>query len=1064
MSVRSLKWFFVSFLTFLGTRGSAQLATNPITVETVVHYGDYGDGVDLTGFVTYSVYVNFQNANNYLTAIFGEEAIPDCVQDATNVLFMDFDCEVFQHEAEGPYGYSQSCLYNFGIFPSSQFDSWISIGADCASTPTCDLVNSLGQCTTWLNDFEGATNGDQFDGGDFFWDEYAIFNLPCNAAVPGNNSVAYAGADNRVQIAQFTTCGNMNGCINLSYRTQAMIDAGTAEGEQVTNICFEAFHPCLTNLMDTAPTVGMAGCFGDAAQVSLDASGNGPVDFQLHPANDLSTVIDNFDNQTGLTINPIAVGEYIITMIDNAGCRDTTAVFEVTAPMELVLDATLLEDILCFGETTGVIDIISSGGTGDLLLTMNNQEFANVVTLPGLGCGDYDIEVVDENGCLVDTTIQISCPPQLVFNPIVDVIDCFGYDDGSITGNVTGGTGTIAFEWNLNSDPFQSFNAIAPLNATITSLDSGIYDYSLEDANGCSLAGTFEITEPGEFIAIPTLTDATCYTFCDGVVEFEIIGGTPPTSLAVTGDSGVGNPNALCAGDYTYVITDDNDCQVNGSFSIAEQPEITFESALTPVTCFGQCDGVIQLTNVQGGYDGFTYALTPNSALCADPCSGNAVAYGSVCAGTYSILITDQNGCLQTATGLFIDTPAPLQMILDVTDVTCFGFDNGSIEFSANGGTDPILLTPGDQTLPTTVEDLAPGTYTFTITDANGCSDTEDAIVTEPAWLDTTLLDINDPSCGGDCDGAVFYEVQGGTAPYVYLLSPSGQTGLVNGTVTALCALDYELVVTDLLNCLDTLPFTVTEPEPLNIDIVLDAPTCTGMFDGSAVLNLEGGTGPLTLFYEPNDIDTDAIDDTTYQFLNLGEGEIALLLIDSVECAYLDTLEVMPDIITDMILTGFSSPESCWNTNDGTATMAVQNGNLPISYLWNDDLSQTTAVASGLEGSQTYVVIVTDAIGCTLSDEVFVEPTEGCFFISTGITPNGDGDNDLWLLGGMEYYPSAIIQVFNRWGQTVFESKGYNAPWDGTFQGQTLPVADYYFVIDYEEDKEPITGTVTIKY
>ncbi|MEN9640428.1 MAG: hypothetical protein RLZZ262_2297, partial [Bacteroidota bacterium] len=80
------------------------------------------------------------------------------------------------------------------------------------------------------------------------------------------------------------------------------------------------------------------------------------------------------------------------------------------------------------------------------------------------------------------------------------------------------------------------------------------------------------------------------------------------------------------------------------------------------------------------------------------------------------------------------------------------------------------------------------------------------------------------------------------------------------------------------------------------------------------------------------------------------------------------------------------------------------------------------------------------------------------------LTPNGDGDNDLWLLGGIEYYPSAKIQVFNRWGQSVFESRGYNNPWDGSYQGQQLPVADYYFVIDYAEDKEPITGTVTIKY
>jgi gliding motility-associated-like protein len=1062
MSLRSLKLILSCLIGFAAPRLQAQLAATPITVETLVHYGDYGDGVDLTGYVTYYVYVNFQNQDNYLTSLYGEEAIPDCVQDAVNTLFMEFDCNVFQHEAEGAFGYAQSCFYDLGFFQSSQFDSYLTIGASCAADPSCDLPGSLGSCVDWITNFEGTVNGDQFDGGNFFWDEYALFNIPCNQAIPGNTSLAYAGADNRVLIGQFTTCGNMNGCINLTYRTQQMLDDGAVDGELITNVCFEATHPCLTSPLISTPNLNLADCAGELASVSIAQSGNGLVSFELHDP--LGVVLESYPNQVALNATGIDVGSYFITMIDAAGCRDTTDLFEITEPDPIVLTAELSQDVQCFGDLTGVIDIFSTGGTGELTLTVNGQDFANVVTLPGLGCGEYLVLVQDENGCSEDTTISVSCPMQLLYNPTVTNIECFGYDDGSIVGNVTGGTGDITFDWNYNTEDFENFEGPAPLNPSIDLLNSGIYDYLLSDANGCELEGSLEITEPGDFIATPTVTDATCYTFCDGEVSFEIVGGTPPTALAITGSNGAANPTALCADTYNYIITDDNGCTVSGEIVVGEQPEITYESLTTPVTCFGQCDGAIALQNVQGGYDGFTYALTPNSALCVDPCNGNQVAYESVCAGTYSILITDQFGCLQTVTNLIVSTPAPLEMILDVTDVTCFGYDNGIIGFTANGGTDPIILTPSDLELPATIENLAPDIYSYTITDANGCTDTEDITINEPPLLVATVTTINEPTCGGECDGSIFYEVQGGTPPYVYLLNPSGQNGLVNGTITSLCALDYELVVTDLLNCLDTNVFTIDEPEPLGIDIVLDAPTCTGMFDGSAVLNLLGGTGPLTLFFEPNDTDFDITNDSTYQFLNLGEGEISLVLIDSVECAYLDTLEIVPDIITDMILSGFSSPETCWNTNDGTATMAVQNGNLPISFEWNDDLSQTTAVATGLEGSQTYVVVVTDAIGCTLTDEVFVEPTEGCFFISTGITPNGDGDNDFWLLGGLEYYPSAKIQVFNRWGQTVFESTGYNAPWDGSFQGQALPIADYYFVIDYQEDKEPITGTVTIKY
>lgn len=1064
MILRSLRWLCLAVVSLFGLgQAYGQLAAVPITVETLVHNGPTADGVDLSGFVTYYVYVTFQNESNYLTSIFAGENLPDCTYDSDTSLFMNFECDLFQSELEGAYGYQQSCVYDLGFFQSTEYDSWLSIGQRCIGETTCDFVGSLGQCGSWQLDFEGASNGDEFDGGNFFWDEFAIFSLICDQSSPGNTSLAYAGPDNRVLIGQFTTCGNMNGCINLTYRTQAMVDANQ-EGVMVLNVCFEAFHPCLTNPFNTTTTLDLASCYGDLATVSLPASGNGTVDYTLHPANDLSSVVSTYSS-VGLNATGVGVGNYIITMVDEAGCRDTTSAFVVTQPTQLVATAELLQDVLCFGDTNGQIQIEATGGTAPLTLTVNDQEFDLPVTLPGLGCGAYEIVVTDANDCSVDTTIFVSCPAQLVFNPTVTVIECFGYDDGSIVGNVTGGTGSIQLDWSYNSSPFGApIVGVSPLNASISGLDSGDYDYIAIDDNGCDISGTFEITEPGEFIAVPTVTDATCFSFCDGTVVFEIIGGTPPTSLSVTGTTGAANPNALCAGEYTYVITDDNNCNVDGEFTVLEQPEITYTTELTPVTCFGECDGSIAINDVAGGYDGFTYTLTPNSALCVDPCNGNNVEYENVCAGTYSVLITDQQGCLQTVTGLTIDTPAPLQLIMNATDVTCFGYANGFIDFTSIGGSDPIILTPGNVELPTSVTNLAPGTYSYTITDANGCTDTEDAIIDEPDLLVATVTNIVNPACGGDCNGAVFYEVEGGTTPYVYLLNPSGQNGLVNGTVTSLCALEYELIISDLYNCLDTAFFEVLEPEPLNIDIDLDAPTCTGMFDGSATLNLQGGTGPLTLFFDPTDTDNDVIDDSTYQFLNLGEGEIALLLIDSLECSYVDTLEIVPDIITDMVLTGFSSPETCWNTNDGTATMAVQNGNLPISYLWNDDLGQTTAVASGLEGSQTYVVIVTDAIGCTLSDEVYVEPTEGCFFISTGLTPNGDGDNDLWLLGGIEYYPSAKIQVFNRWGQSVFESRGYNNPWDGSYQGQQLPVADYYFVIDYAEDKEPITGTVTIKY
>jgi gliding motility-associated-like protein len=204
--------------------------------------------------------------------------------------------------------------------------------------------------------------------------------------------------------------------------------------------------------------------------------------------------------------------------------------------------------------------------------------------------------------------------------------------------------------------------------------------------------------------------------------------------------------------------------------------------------------------------------------------------------------------------------------------------------------------------------------------------------------------------------------------------------------------------------------------------------------------------------------------DTIFDILNLGETVIILTVFDENQCSIRDSIEVVPDLITNMVLNTFSSPETCWDMQDGTDTVSVQYGFGPITYQWDDPNMQTTAIATNLISSETYTVIVTDSIGCTLTTEVFIEPTIGCFYITNAITPNGDGSNDQWMIGGLEFFPNAKVQVVNRWGQVVFESTGYPAAWDGTYKGEPLPVADYYYIIDYSEEADPIMGTVTIKY
>jgi large repetitive protein len=337
--------------------------------------------------------------------------------------------------------------------------------------------------------------------------------------------------------------------------------------------------------------------------------------------------------------------------------------------------------------------------------------------------------------------------------------------------------------------------------------------------------------------------------------------------------------------------------------------------------------------------------------------------------------------------------------------------------------------------------------------------------------MEAFVVSTQNVGCGGDCDGIAVYQALGGTPPYNWnILQPlvDNDTGTLDPNpyeLDDLCAdTAYVVVITDIRGCTDTINFAINEPEPIIINYLLTPPTCTGMFDGGMAVEVSGGTGTLTTVFEPEEVEVVEIDSVTFTVPGLGEGEISITVFDESDCSVVEDIDVIPAIITDMVLTTFSSPESCWNEQDGTATVAVQNGNQPITYQWDDVMEQTTPTAVGLSPNIEYTVIVTDSIGCTLTTSVFVEPTIGCFFMANALTPNGDGVNDVWVVGGLEYFPTANVQVFNRWGQVVFESKGYQSPWEGTYKGEKLPVADYYFLIEYDSSKEPLMGTVTIKY
>ncbi len=993
-----------------------------------VHYGEV-NGVDLDGYVTYHVFLEMTNEDDFLSAIYAFLGV-DENPDSEDIEILT-DCACYNNDDFGVFsGGINSAL--IPTFPELDFDTFWTIGKQYISEPgevsfvvaNPNPFDDSDPCEAWIDD--GAL--------------FSTFGQPN----------AFAGPDERLLILQITTCSE-EFCVDFC--TQTFVDGVQADQDFTCfdPVCFQ--NPCSANpLPADISVVDEILCQGQEATIEVNPGGNGDVTYELFTidGNDALLVA----SQTGDPLfDGVEAGDYFIAMTDDVGCRDTIADISFTDPPGLNVSVELTADNVCGDENTAEICPTINGGqppyTIELIAADGSSQSVNEgECFSGVACvngdGTFTVVVSDQSGCTFEEDIAINCPEAMGIEVMVDPIFCNGDGNAEINFDVTGGTGAI----NVSLDvPDFTFDAQeAPFTEVVSDVAPGNYTLTLTDANDCVLEETIQIIEPDPLDVAFDATDIACFGNCDGVISADADGGTPPYTLTVTdGDGNAVDEEALCAGTYTATITDDNDCQVSETLEIIEPDEITFEIASSDISCFGAGDGQICVTNVAGGTGQVQWAITSPPSEATDP--GTTECFDMLSADTYVITFSDEAGCEITETGIVLNEPEELTIVTNVNGISCFGFNDGSVEVSATGGTGQVSLTaPEAAPLPYTVADLLPGEVTLVIQDETGCEDSETITIEEPISVEIEVLAVNDISCGGNCNGAVELDLSGGTGELALFLNgePSVPTGL--------CAGEYEAIVVDENLCQDTAFFEIIQPDPIEFLIDVDNVTCTGMNDGSVNVFPTGGQGDIT-WEVLQDVDIN----------NLFEGTYTISGVDSTGCTADTTFTVNADITADIEVEIFTSQVTCWNESDGTATAAVTGGSLPINYTWNDPNGQTTATAVGLSEG-VYSVTVTDAIGCTLSFLAEVEPTPGCFFIADVLTPNGDGANDEWIIGGLEFFPNSMVQVYNRWGQLLFESRGYNTRWDGMWNGRQLPVADYYYVITYDETQDPITGTVTIKY
>uniref|UniRef100_UPI003A90A5E9 HYR-like domain-containing protein n=1 Tax=Flavobacterium alkalisoli TaxID=2602769 RepID=UPI003A90A5E9 len=478
-------------------------------------------------------------------------------------------------------------------------------------------------------------------------------------------------------------------------------------------------------------------------------------------------------------------------------------------------------------------------------------------------------------------------------------------------------------------------------------------------------------------------TAVSCNGGSNGTIDLTVTGGTAPYTFAWSNTATTEDMTALTAGTYDVTVTDANGWTTTASVTVNEPAVLSaYISSQTNIACNGGTTGSATVT-VTGGTAPYTY-LWSNSA-------STATTTG-LAAGTYIVLITDANSCTTNTSVTITQPAAALSASTIATNVSCNGGSNGTIDLTVTGGTAPYTYVWSNIATTEDMTGLAAGTYDVTVTDANGCTTTASATVTEPTTALSASGVSTNVSCNGGSNGTIDLTVTGGTAPYTFAWSNTATTE----DMTGLTAGTYDVTVTDANGCTKTASATVNEPTVLSASGVATNVSCNGGSNGTIDLTVTGGTAPYGFVWSNTAI--------TEDMTGLSAGTYDVTVTDAKGCTTTASVTVNEPTVLSASISSQTNV-LCNGAATGSATVTANGGTASYEYLWSN--GATTATVAGLEAG-TYNVTVTDANGCSAIATVTIdEPTSlNLTILTSNVTCNGgsNGSATATVSGGVAPY------------------------------------------------------------
>lgn len=724
--------------------------------------------------------------------------------------------------------------------------------------------------------------------------------------------------------------------------------------------------------------------------VTLDSAGIAPYSYSIDGG--------AFQTQSApFTISNLYSGTHTVEIRDANGCGNLVSV-DINAPILITPDVTTLPSC---NNDDGEITMTTSGGSGSYTYSiLPNPASISIISdvISGVPSGLYTITITDTvTSCTEEVTVTLPEAIIPTFTLTPSAVTCFGDNNGSFDINITNYTGAYTYEVfdSSNTSVTGVVNANTSTNPhNVTGMLAGTYSVVITETDipFCSNSADVVITSPSEALAltISETSNVTCNNN-QGTITAVATGGWGDFEYELTGSASVAYSSNntftdLAAGTYTVNVRDAGGCIVSENITLEEPTPITatFTPSTSTLSCFGDQDASITITNVAGG-QGANYVYTLNTILPTPSTSGPQTSnvFTDLGPGTYSVTINDGFDCELTSIEIEITEPTPIEAsLVRATTQTCLV--ESTLTLSATGGTgtyvysdNPSFSTVLGTFTTSTTFSVSDGTYSYYVRDANGCvANVSNEITVEPLedlslTLEASNLTIN---CAGDNNGSISANAQGGLGNYVYTLqdgSGNSITATQNtpGYFTELVAGTY-VVQVESGDCIEVSdPIEITEPTaPIDATLNVNNVTCSGNNNGSVEIIASGGTGVIKYAISPQ---LNQFFDTNV-FEDLAPGDYDVIVQDVLGCYLTFNFTISePTPVILSIVANSIFPEVCEDDENGEFSIDISGGNLPYSVSLDDyEGVYTTGAATQTEFDFTdlsggdHIVYVRDALGC----------------------------------------------------------------------------------------------------